>query len=118
MLTLTEKETIITQELLNFKCGSDCVSFDTIDLEKVNMSLETARGVFGSIIDKGLLELNSDATEAHKSAGESNPEIWQWVVPVSDEKQEIYSDAPYKEINTVSEYLDAYNNTNARSSIW
>tara|TARA_Y100000389_G_scaffold37566_1_gene31904 strand:- start:15524 stop:15892 length:369 start_codon:yes stop_codon:yes gene_type:complete len=101
MIKLTDKETKLVQLLLDNNDGTDshCVEKNWFNSEwcehkKLGWSFETLRGVFGSIIDKGLL------TYSQKN---ENGEWYQWYVHVSPEITG--EDEP--SIKTPSDYLNA-----------
>ena len=58
MITLTEKETLLAQELLDTNDDSNAhiCSEDWIDIKKLNFSIDTLKGVFGSLVQKDLLD--------------------------------------------------------------
>ena len=99
MITLTEKEKILVQHLLDDTGGTDAhiCNKDWDDHNELSWTFETYRGVFGSIIDKGLLSY-SDQNE--------NGEIYRWTYPVDYEQ---HGNANY-EIKTTAEYLTAFEN--------
>ena len=98
MITLTEKEKTLTQHLLNNNDGTDAhiCSDEWIDLKEINMNMKTLKGVFGSLVQKGIL-VYSDQND--------NGEIYRWCVPVDDEQKEMRTS--YGEIKTVHELLTA-----------
>lgn len=110
MITLTEKETILVQHLIDINDGSDAHSFDWIDLEKINMSQNAAKGVFGSIVDKDILEYSEFHTDIRKDNSGEDIEIYTFTVPVNEEQQEhrLNSNALY-EIKTTKDYLNLIN---------
>mgnify|MGYP003632700236 FL=1 len=110
MVTLTEKETKLVQHLIDINDGSDAHSFDWIDLEKINMNQNEAKGVFGSIIDKDILEYSEFHTDIRKDNGGEDIEIYTFTIPVDGEQQEhrLDSDVLY-EIKTTQDYLNLVN---------
>jgi len=74
MITLTEKETLLAQELINTTDDSNAhiCSEDWIDIQSLGFDVKTLKGVFGSLVQKGLLEY-SDTNE--------NGEIYIWTIP-------------------------------------
>ena len=101
MITLTEKENKLTQFLLDNTDGTDChiLNKDWEDEKELGWSFETLRGVYASLIDKGLLTF-ADQNE--------NGEIYKWSVSVSEEQQG-YDDSEYQEIDTVEKFLQKLN---------
>jgi hypothetical protein len=96
MLTLTEKETKLVDYLLANTDGSDAhiCSDEFINLSELNFSLETLKGVFGSLVNKNILKYG-DSNE--------NGEVYFWAIPVSEEQQLNYGE--YNPINSVQELL-------------
>tara|TARA_Y100000114_G_C11516844_1_gene211624 strand:+ start:17 stop:472 length:456 start_codon:yes stop_codon:yes gene_type:complete len=80
MITLTEKENKLLQYFLNNNDGTDChiISKDWDDHKDLGWSFETLRGVFASIIDKGILDYVDE---------NDNGEIYQFTIPVDYEQQ-------------------------------
>ena len=102
MITLTDKEKTLVQHLLDNNDGTDAhICSNDPDIigghEELKWAFETYRGVFGSIIDKGLLSY-SDQNE--------NGEIYRWTYPVDYER---HGNENYK-IKTTAEYLTAFEN--------
>ena len=110
MITLTEKETKLVQHLIDINDGSDAHSFNWIDLEKINMSQNEAKGVFGSIVDKDILEYSEFHTDSRKDNSGENIEIYTFTIPVDAEQQEhrLNSDVLY-EIKSTQDYLNLFN---------
>ena len=77
MITLTEKETLLAQELIDTNDDSNAhiCSENWIDIKKLNFSIDTLKGVFGSLVQKDLLDY------CHTN---ENGEIYRWTLPVSD----------------------------------
>lgn len=80
MITLTDKENKLVQYFLNHNDGTDShiINKEWNDHEDLGWSFETFRGVFASIIDKGILEY-SDENE--------NGEIYKFSIAVDFEQQ-------------------------------
>ena len=80
MITLTEKETLLAQELINNNDGTDAhiCNSEFIDIKSLKFSVETLKGVFSSLVKKGLLNY-SDTND--------NGEIYRWSIPVDEEVQ-------------------------------
>lgn len=80
MITLTEKENKLLQYFLNNNDGTDShiISKDWDDHKDLGWSFETLRGVFASIIDKGILDYVDE---------NENGEIYQFTIPVDSEQQ-------------------------------
>lgn len=77
MITLTKKETLLAQELINTTDGSEAhiCSEDWIDIKSLGFDVNTLKGVFGSLVQKNLLEY-SDTNE--------NGDIYVWTYPVCE----------------------------------
>ena len=75
MISLTEKETLLAQELINTTDSSEAhiCSEDWIDIKSLGFDIKTLKGVFGSLVQKNLLEY-SDTNE--------NGDIYVWTYPV------------------------------------
>ena len=75
MISLTEKETLLAQELINTTDSSEAhiCSEDWIDIKSLGFDIQTLKGVFGSLVQKNLLEY-SDTNE--------NGDIYVWTYPV------------------------------------
>ena len=75
MITLTQKETLLAQELINTTDSSEAhiCSEDWIDIKSLGFDIQTLKGVFGSLVQKNLLEY-SDTNE--------NGDIYVWTYPV------------------------------------
>ena len=75
MISLTEKETLLAQELINTTDSSEAhiCSEDWIDIKSLGFDIKTLKGVFGSLVQKNLLEY-SDTNE--------NGDIYVWSYPV------------------------------------
>ena len=88
MITLTQKETLLAQELINTTDGSEAhiCSENWIDIKSLGFDVKTLKGVFGSLVQKGLLKY-SDTNE--------NGEIYIWKTPVRENN-----------INNVNELLN------------
>ena len=106
MVTLTEKETKLVQHLIDINDGSDAHSFDWIDLEKINMSQNEAKGVFGSIVDKDILEYSEYHTEDRKDSTGEDIEIYTFSTPVSFAQQE---EGKEVDIKSTQDYLNLFN---------
>ena len=106
MITLTEKENKLVQEMLDTNDGSDVQIFEFIDIEKLGFKLNEAKGVFGSIVDKGLLEHDPERSEDRKRSCGEDVELYQWTYPVDYEQ---HGNENY-EIKTTAEYLTAFEN--------
>ena len=113
MITLTEKETKLVQEMLDTNDGSDVHAFEFIDIESLGLKLNEAKGVFGSIIDKGLLEHDPERSEDRKRSCGEDVELYQWTYPVDYEQ---HGNENY-EIKTTAEYLTAFENKMDREKI-
>jgi len=100
MITLTDKETLLAQELLDTTDGTDChiCKEDFIDIEKLNWNVDTLKGVFGSLVSKNLLYYVDE---------NDNGEIYQWTIPVDSEQQCIKFDTDEElyQIKTVDDLL-------------
>jgi|TARA_X000001382_G_scaffold11661_1_gene7847 hypothetical protein len=96
MIKLTDKENKLVQHLLDDTDGSDahCCNSEWDDHKRLGWTFETYRGVFGSIVDKGLLEYT------HQN---DNGDIYVWAYPVH---WEVHQNDNY-EIKTTSDYLNA-----------
>ena len=93
MVTLTEKETKLVQHLIDTNDGSDShiCNKDFINIKNLNFDIKTLKGVFGSLVQKGLLEY-SDTND--------NGEVYKWAIPIDGEQQErgcsmIINDKPF-----------------------
>ena len=77
MISLTEKETLLAQELKNTTDSSEAhiCSEDWIDIKSLGFDIKTLKGVFGSLAQKNLLKY-SDTNE--------NGEIYVWTHPVCE----------------------------------
>ncbi len=77
MITLTDKETLLAQELINTTDSSEAhiCSEDWIDIKSLGFNIKTLKGVFGSLVQKDLLYY-SDTNE--------NGEIYRWTYPVCE----------------------------------
>ena len=77
MITLTEKEESLTQHLIDTTDDSEShiCSEDWIDIQSLGFDVKTLKGVFGSLVQKQLLEY-SDTNE--------NGDIYVWTYPVCD----------------------------------
>ena len=75
MISLTEKETLLAQELINTTDSSEAhiCSKDWIDIKSLGFDIKTLKGVFGSLVQKNLLKY-SDTNE--------NGDIYVWTHPV------------------------------------
>jgi len=104
MITLTDKETKLTEYLLNNTDDSDShiCSEEFINLKELGWSMETLKGVFGSLVSKGIL-CYGDFIPEH------NAEYYYWKLPVSEERQLNYSSAKYIPINSVDDLLNKLN---------
>ena len=100
MLTLTEKETKLVDYLLANTDGSDghICSEKFMDLKELDWSMETLKGVFGSLVNKKILTYG-DFIPDH------NAESYYWTVPVHEERQKSTVDGTYNPINSVQELL-------------
>ena len=106
MITLTEKETLLAQELIDTNDDTDChiCGEDWIDFQKFGWSVNTLKGVFGSLVSKGLLNYVDE---------NQNGEIYQWQVPIAPDKhwEKFGTDATF-EIKNVSDLLYQFNKLN------
>ena len=77
MITLTEKETLLAQHLIDTTDDSEAhiCSEDWIDIKSLGFDVKTLKGVFGSLVQKHLLEY-SDTNE--------NGDIYVWTYPVCE----------------------------------
>lgn len=103
MITLTDKETLLAQELLNTNDDTDChiCGEEWVDIEKLKWNVETLKGVFGSLVSKGFLNYVDQ---------NDNGEIYQWSVPVSGSQQYMkFETEEAYEINNVSDLLFQFN---------
>jgi len=100
MTTLTEKETKLVDYLLANTDGSDghICSEKFMDLKELDWTMETLKGVFGSLVNKGFL-FYGDFIEDH------NAESYYWNIPVHEERQGSF----YRPINSVNEFLLRFN---------
>ena len=105
MITLTDKETQLVDYLLANTDGSDghICSEKFMDLKELDWSMETLKGVFGSLVNKGIL-CYGDFMPEH------NEQYYYWRLPVSKERQLNYSSAKYIPINSVDDLLNKFNN--------
>jgi len=94
MITLTEKENKLVQHLIDTNDGSDShiCNKDFIDIKTLNFDIKTLKGVFGSLVQKGLLEYNDT---------NDNGEVYKWAIPIDGEQQErgctmIINNKPFK----------------------
>ena len=126
MITLTEKENQLAQELIDQNDGTDAHICNTefIDLESLKFSVDTLKGVFGSLVQKGLLDYDDT---------NDNGEIYRWTIPVDSEVQSqgsnlVYNNKPFRpfgnsedwfygkeiKIDTIDKFLDLLNEYNAK----
>jgi hypothetical protein len=100
MITLTEKETKLVDYLLANTDGSDghICSEQFIDLKELDWSMETLKGVFGSLVNKQIL-CYGDFLHEH------NAEYYYWRTSVSEERQ-LGSSKKYIPINSVDDLLN------------
>jgi hypothetical protein len=100
MITLTDKETKLVDYLLANTDGSDghICSEQFMDLKELGWSMETLKGVFGSLVNKQIL-FYGDFIEDH------NAESYYWNIPVHEERQGF----DYISINSVDEFLLRFN---------
>ena len=108
MITLTEKETLLAQELIDSTDDTDChiCGEEWVDIEKLNWSIDTLKGVFGSLVSKGLLNYVDE---------NDNGEIYQWEVPVASCQQSMKLENEKKyEIKDVSDLLFQFNKQQER----
>ena len=77
MIQLTDKETLLAQELINTTDSSEAhiCSKDFIDIKLLGFDIKTLKGVFGSLVQKDLL---------HYSDTNENGEIYRWTYPVCE----------------------------------
>ena len=103
MITLTDKEIKLVDHLLANTDGSDghICSERFIDLKELGWSMETLKGVFGSLINKNIL-YHGDFIHEH------NAECYHWNIPVSEERQLVETEK-YVPINSVDEFLLRFN---------
>ena len=103
MIKLTDKETKLTEYLLNNTDGSDghICSEQFMDLKELGWSMETLKGVFGSLVNKSIL-CYGDFLHDH------NAEYYYWRLPVSEERQ-LGSSEKYIPINSVDDLLNKIN---------
>ncbi len=103
MITLTNKETRLAQALIDNNDDSDAhiCSEEWIDIEALDFSVSTLKGVFGSLVQKGLLDY-SDTND--------NGEIYRWTIPVSTGTQE---EGKETNIKTTEDYLKYMNKEKA-----
>ena len=88
-IKLTDKEKTMLQVLINETDGTDLVAFEWVKNNKdLGMSVESAKGVFGSIVSKGFLNFDECTTNDLKRQGEETGEVYQWSIPVSGEQQQ------------------------------
>ena len=113
MITLTEKEKILVQHLLDTNDGSDVHIFEWLNLKELGFKLNEAKGVFGSIVDKGLLEHDPERSRDRKNSCGEDVELYQWTYPVDYEQ---HGNKNY-EIKTTAEYLTAFENKMDREKI-
>ena len=98
MITLTNKENLLAQELIETTDGTDAhiCHQDFIDIETLGFNVSTLKGVFGSLVQKGLLFYN------HTN---DNGEIYRWSVPVDEEQQNHKFNKKMYDIKNVSDLL-------------
>ena len=113
MITLTEKEKTLVQHLLDNNDGSDVHAFEFMDMKELGFKLNEAKGVFGSIVDKGLLEHDPEGSRDRKASCGEDVELYQWTYPVDYEQ---HGNENY-EIKTTAEYLTAFENKMDREKI-
>ena len=77
MITLTEKETLLAQHLIDTTDDSEAhiCSEDWIDIKSLGFNIKTLKGVFGSLVQKDLL---------HYSDTNENGEIYRWTYNVAE----------------------------------
>lgn len=104
MITLTDKETKLVNYLLANTDGSDShiCSEEFINLKELGWSMETLKGVFGSLVDKQIL-CYGDFISEH------NAYYYYWKMPVTEERQLNYSSAKYIPINSADDLLNKIN---------
>ena len=107
MITLTDKETKLVDYLLANTDGSDghLCSEQFMDLKELGWSMETLKGVFGSLVNKQILYYG-DFIEDH------NAECYHWNIPVHEERQ----GSDYRPINSVNEFLLRFNEYKEQNS--
>lgn len=89
MIKLTDKEKTMLQVLINETDGTDLLAFDWIKNNKnLGMSIDSAKGVFGSLISKGFLNFDECTTNDLKRQGDDAGEVYQWSIPVNAEQQQ------------------------------
>ena len=101
-----EKEKTLVQHLLDNNDGSDVHAFEFMDMKELGFKLNEAKGVFGSIVDKGLLEHDPEGSRDRKASCGEDVELYQWTYPVDYEQ---HGNENY-EIKTTAEYLTAFEN--------
>ena len=101
-----EKEKTLVQHLLDNNDGSDVHAFEFMDMKELGFKLNEAKGVFGSIVDKGLLEHDPERSRDRKASCGEDVELYQWTYPVDYEQ---HGNENY-EIKTTAEYLTAFEN--------
>lgn len=101
-IILTEKENKMVEYLLKNNDGTDVHIFDFIDLKELGFEVNEAKGVFGSIVDKGVLQHEHERSEERKRDSGEPFEMYQWQVAISDEQQK----EKYIEITTVDQLLE------------
>ena len=101
-----EKEKTLVQHLLDNNDGSDVHAFEFMDMKELGFKLNEAKGVFGSIVDKGLLEHDPEGSRDRKASCGEDVELYQWTYPVDYEQ---HGNTNY-EIKTTAEYLTAFEN--------
>jgi len=70
------------------------------------MNQNEAKGVFGSIVDKGILDYSEFHTDLRKESGGEDIEIYTFSTPVNEEQQEHRLDANvFYEVKNVSDLL-------------
>jgi hypothetical protein len=113
MIKLTDKENKLVQEMLDNNDGSDVQIFEYINIKKLGFKLNEAKGVFGSIIDKGLLEHDPERSRERKESCGEDVELYQWAYPVDYEQ---HLNENY-EIKTTADYLTAFENEMDREKV-
>jgi hypothetical protein len=101
-----EKAKTLVQHLLDNNDGSDVHAFEFMDMKELGFKLNEAKGVFGSIVDKGLLEHDPERSRDRKESCGEDVELYQWTYPVDYEQ---HGNTNY-EIKTTAEYLTAFEN--------
>jgi hypothetical protein len=98
MITLTDKENLLAQELIETTDGTDAhiCHQDFINIKTLGFDVSTLKGVFGSLVQKGLLFYN------HTN---DNGEIYRWSVPVDEEQQNHKFNKKMYDIKNVSDLL-------------